>query len=359
MGQQQHLPVAHLQGGDGRVDGRAHLAAAADVDVVALHEAGEVHLLQQRAPLPQGQDPLADLLGHHGAGPGELGALGRAGAGLVVDRRDLRVALLSRRRDLRRARRARGRDALGHLGHAPVVVPGDLGDDLEDDVGDRLGVDVGDGDHAGPLGAVVGGQLVPLGDVRVDDVDEAAVGLLLEAVQRRPGEGRVGEIVQPVAAQGEQRLIVVQPADLVVALPGAGQVEVHGDEGAGVRGGAAVLVAEQPGDEFPLGEVELLALHPRPAVLDDVELHRPLREQQVDVLLLAHLDEARGQGPGGLVGPGRGRAGHGAGPVRPVDDHDDVREVDDAFAVVARQVRAQAAPAPRCARSAPTAGRAG
>jgi hypothetical protein len=72
--------------------------------------------------------------------------------------------------------------------------------DRQHHVGDDRAAAAGQGQDRGPPGLLVAGDLVVGLQIRVDHVDEAAVLVLLEAVERRLLERLVGEVVEPVAA---------------------------------------------------------------------------------------------------------------------------------------------------------------
>ena len=276
VGDQRHRSTPHLEGGGGVLDVGAQLPPRSEVDVVALHERGEVHLLQQGAALLQGEDPLRRCVGDDRlaaeAGVGRHGGLsleatvveqhrrgdGRHPAGRsALPRGGGRHADVGATPRPPRCRSGAGGHG-GCAGRGPARSGGRGIDHREDEVGQRLPQAGGQGQHARPP-LVGAGDLVLVLQIGVDDVDEGPIGVLPQSVQCGLLQRWMTEVVQPVVAQGEQDLVVVEPADLLVALPHPGQVHVDPDDGVAAPHRAGVQVGEQTGDELAPGQVQRVA----------------------------------------------------------------------------------------------------
>ncbi len=336
---QRDVSPTNLEG-RGRIRHRGlHRAVRAQVDVIALHELAEVDALQQGAPLAQPEQPLVEVQRDHGA----VGrAVERSSQARVRRRRGLGRAALrehdprpERRRDLLEG----GRRAL--LDHA------------EDQVGERAVAAVHDAEHRDAVGRRVALDPIALLQVWVDDVNQTAVGVLLETVEQRPLKGRVVEAVQPVRADGELKLVVVETPDLAVALPLVRQVGQHGDLRLRPLHRPRVQVGHQARDELARAQAQVVPVQLRPAVLDEPEGHRTQRKEKVVILFFAEHEEARGERRDRALLPALPARAQ-APAVRLAQDDEDVGEVGDGVRLLVEQVgREPALPAQDRARGGP------
>ena len=329
---QGHGVIADLEGGGSVHAVGGQVSGGADVDVVALHELPEVDLLEQGAALAQGEDALLDRLG-------DDGLVTQPHQAVAAAQRATRLGQLDLREVVAIAARWRGRGLRG-LGLRWAVADHAV-HQRQDQMADGFSVDVHDGQHVGP-GRVVAGDAVAVLQVRVDDVDEAAVQVLLQPVQRRLLQGEVAEAVQPVAAEGEHHLVAVEMADLAVALPDVRDVEVDGDDGPTVGAGAGVGVGDEAGDELTRFEAVVLAGHLRAAVLDEPEAGATSGEEHLEADLVLEALQLLSQHPASGVAPGALGAGGAPLEVLAVDDHQDVREVGAALVLLGGEVGAEA-----------------
>ena len=181
-----------------------------------------------------------------------------------------------------------------------------LGVDLDDEVGEGAlvaakGEDPGAALHLG-LHAVLGGEVV------AEALLDATIGGGAQLDEGGLQKLRIGEGVEPVAAQAEGALVIKEAADLTVARGDVGQVQVHRGEGPRARGRAAVDVGGEAGDELAVGQAVRLAVDVAGAVGDEAHAQAALGQGGIG----GASGKAGASGASGKAGTG-GTSGKGGG----------------------------------------------
>lgn len=151
----------------------------------------------------------------------------------------------------------------------------------------------------------------------------------------------MGEIVEPVRAEGEQDLIVVQAPDLLVAVPHAGKVDVDANDGMGAAHGARVHIGQESGDELAPLESKALSGHVVAAVTEHLESELTVDVHPVEVLAPAEIVEFLGQRSCGHFIPGLAGDLPRSREVLMGEDQQYVRVVGDALADLGSNVRTE------------------